>query len=1090
MTPRLIHAVIATAALLAGSLSAAPVRGATLQSAEGPRALETITALPDLTKPHMPGRIIVGFEPSLSNAGRATVRATVGASNVRTLLGGARPAEIIALSSGTSVASAIKELWGKPGIRFVEPDYRVTSLVDPNDPLYSDAGLWGMRGPSSSTASPYGSRSDEAWAQGEIGSPSVYVGIIDEGIDVSHPDLVANIWTNPFDPANGRDDDGNGYVDDIHGWDFANDDNSVYDGGGNDSHGTHVAGTIGAVGGNGLGVAGVNWDVTMISAKFLGPSGGYISDAIDAVNYLTDLKRRHGINIVASSNSWGGGGFSQGLLDAVNAGGDEEILFVAAAGNSGTNNDSVPSYPSNLECTRPVAGGARGWDCVVAVAAIDANGSLASFSQYGATSVDLGAPGVNVLSTVPGADYEAYSGTSMATPHVSGAIALCAAQDASISAQELRSAITASATPTSSLSGKTVTGGRLNVASLIEMCSVAAAPIAGLPTSLSASSATRSTITLSWTDGVTNENQFEIQRAPRTGASCGTFATIGYAGRNATSYVNSGLSAETSYCYRVRGVSRYGGGSSTDWSATLTATTLPKPSPYSCSKVTYAWSEPTGGITLELGDDNAFSVDLPYAFKFFGAEYGSVIVSSNGILGFSSADSIATYENVGIPSVSAPNGIIAVLWDDLMQLGGATIRVETTGEAGSRTTAITWSGMRHYAERTNPSATVTFQALLSESDGRVRLNYQDVTFMDGSAAIDSARSATIGMEDESGDVSTRIAFGGNPLIPNSTAYECMPPQPPSSPTSVLAPSIIGDVAVGTTLKYEGGTFTGSPQPTVAPTWYRCIETAGGTPDTVPDGCTLIASRATYRVAVEDSGFALRVGVRATNSIGSAIRLSAARSVPLIAPVLRSAPALSGTARTGSNLSTSLGAWTVVGSEHAVQWYACTAQDRRTTSLPAGCTAIADATGTTFSVGPAQLGRYLRVRVIATNAAGSTATYSATSALVEAPAAAPTATRMPTISGTVRVGRALTAKAGSWTPSSGITYMYQWYRCSTSTTARVGAPGDGCVAIGAATTSTKYTVQSADVGHYLLALITATNSGGSSTAISATTSLVR
>lgn len=1089
MTPRLFRVILATAALLVGSISAAPVRGLAAKPAEEPAVASRASALPDLTKPHMAGRIIVGYEPNVSNAVRANVRATVGTSTARSLLGGARPAEIITLGAGRSVASAIKELWGKPGIRFVEPDYFVTSLVDPNDPLYGDAGLWGMRGPSSSAASPYGSRADEAWAQGEIGSPSVYVGIIDEGIDVSHPDLAANIWTNPFDPVNGRDDDGNGYVDDVHGWDFANDDNSVYDGGGNDSHGTHVAGTIGAVGGNSVGVAGVNWDVTMISAKFLGPGGGYISDAIDAVKYLTDLKRRHGINIVASSNSWGGGGFSQGLLDAINAGGDEEILFVAAAGNSGTNNDSSPSYPSNLECTRPAAGGTRGWDCVVAVAAIDANGNLANFSQYGATSVDLGAPGVNVLSTIPGADYEPYSGTSMATPHVSGALALCAAQDAAISAQELRSALAASTTSTSALVGKTVTGGRLNVAALIEMCSVAAAPIAGIPTALSASAATRSTITLSWTDGVTNENQFEIQRAPRSGVSCGTFVTVGYAGRNATSYVNGGLPAETSYCFRIRGVSRFGGGSATDWTTTLAAATLPKPSPYTCSKVSYSWTEPTGGIALELGDDSAFSVDIPYAFEFYGTEYESVIVSSNGLLGFSSADSIATFENVTIPTAAAPNGIVAVFWDDLMQMGGATIRVETVGDPGTRTTTITWSGMRHYAERTNPSATVTFQAQLSESDGRVRLNYQDVVFVGGSAAVDNGRSATIGLEDESGDIATRIAFGGSPLIANLTSYECTPPQPPSSPANILVPSIVGDIVVGATLRYEGGTFAGFPQPTVAPTWYRCIEAADGAPDAVPDGCTLISSRATYKVVVEDSGFALRVGVRATNAVGSAMQLSAARGVPLVAPVLRSAPSLSGTARTGSIISTSLGTWTVAGTEHALQWYACTTQDRRTTSLPAGCSAIAGATDTTFSVGPAQLGRYLRVSVVATNTAGSTTTYSPTSALVEAPPAAPTATRMPTISGTVRVGRALTARTGTWTPNSGISYAYQWYRCAIGASARAGTPADGCAAIGGASMA-RYTVQSADVGYYLQVMVTATNSGGSSTAISATTGLVR
>ena len=152
---------------------------------------------------------------------------------------------------------------------------------------------------------------------------------------------------------------------------------------------THVSGTIGGQGGNGIGVAGVNWQVSLISGKFLGSNGGYTSGAVSAVDYMTWLKVNKGLNIVATSNSWGGGGFSQALLDAINRGGDANILFIAAAGNSSSNNDVTDNFPSNYECTN---GGTRGWDCVIAVAAIDSSGNLASFSSYGATRVDLGAP--------------------------------------------------------------------------------------------------------------------------------------------------------------------------------------------------------------------------------------------------------------------------------------------------------------------------------------------------------------------------------------------------------------------------------------------------------------------------------------------------------------------------------------------------------------------------------------------------------------------------------------------------------------------------------------------------------------------------
>jgi len=233
----------------------------------------------------------------------------------------------------------------------------------------------------------------------------------------------------------------------------------VYDGPGDD-HGTHVSGTIGAEGGNGVGVVGVNWNVTLISGKFLGPFGGSTSDAVEAVDYMTDLKVRHGLNIVATNNSWGGGGFSQTLLDAISAGAAEDILFVAAAGNGGYNNDTSPSYPASYNTT---AG--AGYDGVIAVAAINNTGAKASFSQFGAQSVDLGAPGVGIWSTVPNG-YSSYDGTSMATPHVTGAVALLASRYPNASGLQIKTQLLRAALPTPSLAGKTATGGRLDLTKL------------------------------------------------------------------------------------------------------------------------------------------------------------------------------------------------------------------------------------------------------------------------------------------------------------------------------------------------------------------------------------------------------------------------------------------------------------------------------------------------------------------------------------------------------------------------------------------------------------------------------------------------
>ncbi|HEY7767676.1 S8 family peptidase [Longimicrobium sp.] len=453
----------------------APLALAACVDTQAPMMPDAESAAPSLSaaaaQEFVPGEVIVKFRAGASAAARgaalqrmnATVRERI-VTNAMRRNGDAEGLTVV--HSGLGTSAAIERLSADPNVEYAEPNWIYRHNATSNDTYFTNGSLWGMYGDASSPANQYGSQAAEAWAANHTGSRTVYVGIIDEGIQFDHPDLDANIWLNPFDPADGVDNDGNGYIDDQRGWDFANGDNSIYDGGTRgslDKHGTHVAGTIGGEGGNGTGVAGVNWSVTMISGKFLGRNGGTTTDAIKAVDYFTDLKTRHGLNIVATNNSWGGGGFSQALLDAINRGGNAGILFIAAAGNGGSdgvgdNNDAVASYPSNYACT---ANGS--YDCVLAVASITNAGARSNFSNYGATTVDIGAPGSGIYSSLPYNTYGSYSGTSMATPHVSGAAALYASTHAGASAASIRSAILSSAVPTASLSGKTVTGGRLNV---------------------------------------------------------------------------------------------------------------------------------------------------------------------------------------------------------------------------------------------------------------------------------------------------------------------------------------------------------------------------------------------------------------------------------------------------------------------------------------------------------------------------------------------------------------------------------------------------------------------------------------------------
>lgn len=414
--------------------------------------------------PHVPNQVLVQFRYGILDDDKESLRGRVQAQVEDVVVSQDRRSdfkgdlELWNLPPGLAIAQAVRDLQRDPTIEFVEPNWIYQHQATSNDPYYTNGSLWGMYGDGTSPSNPFGSQAGEAWVN-KTDCSSVYVGIIDEGMMFKHEELAGNVWTNPHDPVDGVDNDGNGYVDDTHGWDFAGNDNTIYDGSGDD-HGTHVSGTIAAKGVNSKGVAGVCWQIRLISVKFLGNNGGTTANAIKAVNYVTDLKTRHGLNIVATNNSWGGGGYSLGLYNAIESAGVANILFVAAAGNSGVNMESSPQYPASY----PNAN-------IISVAAIDNLGNLASWSNYGSTSVDLGAPGVSIWSTVPNkrgqSSYSSYSGTSMATPHVTGAAALYAAAHPGVTAAAIKGAILSTVVPTGSLGGKTVTGGRLNISAAV-----------------------------------------------------------------------------------------------------------------------------------------------------------------------------------------------------------------------------------------------------------------------------------------------------------------------------------------------------------------------------------------------------------------------------------------------------------------------------------------------------------------------------------------------------------------------------------------------------------------------------------------------
>jgi hypothetical protein len=417
-------------------------------------------------RPFVQGELLVQFKPGASESAKNAALSKQGAKAAQKLLAKAARKDAkgdlvhARLGKGKKVnAALIASLAADPAVEFVEPNwiYR-PQIANPRDPGLSM--LWGMQGATTSPTSPYGSGALAAWNAGALCSNKVHIGIIDEGVMTTHGDLRANIWINPGESTriDRRDNDRNGFVDDSHGWDFAANNASVYDGPADD-HGTHVAGTVAAVANNGAGVFGVCPTAKLITAKFLGANGGTTAGAVKAINYLTKLKLAKKINLVATNNSWGGGGYSQALYDAIKAAGNANILFVAAAGNSGLNIDKTPSYPASYKLPN-----------VISVGAIDKAGRRASFSNYGVNNVHIAAPGVSIVSTVPtrtgAAGYAYMSGTSMAAPHVAGAAALYASLNPCATAAQIRTALLRLAVRDPQLTGAVQLNRRLDVSKI------------------------------------------------------------------------------------------------------------------------------------------------------------------------------------------------------------------------------------------------------------------------------------------------------------------------------------------------------------------------------------------------------------------------------------------------------------------------------------------------------------------------------------------------------------------------------------------------------------------------------------------------
>lgn len=426
--------------------------------------------------PHIQGEVLVKVHPN--SMGKFLAMKSLLGLEVKKELNLHSGKLLLIKSQTRSASEMVVNLETLPEVQYAEPNYlyqiisplssfehflsrsqrETHSSSAPLDPLYYK--LWGMSNSGANEPDRNGGMStnpgvrgadieaENAW-QISTGNKKVVIAVIDTGIDYNHPDLKNNIWINDREiPGNGIDDDQNGYIDDVHGWNAQRDNGNPMDG---NAHGTHCSGTIGAEHNNGIGVSGVMNEVSLMAIKFLSDEGsGSLADAVEAIDYATKM------NVDIMSNSWGGGGFSQALYDSISAAKDKGIIFVAAAGNDQNNNDSRPSYPASYQLEN-----------VISVASHTAQDTLSSFSNFGRRSVHVAAPGSNILSTVPGGDYKVFSGTSMATPHVSGVIGLFLSENGRVPVSDLRNRLMATSEPVAAYRKTTISGGRVNAYNLL-----------------------------------------------------------------------------------------------------------------------------------------------------------------------------------------------------------------------------------------------------------------------------------------------------------------------------------------------------------------------------------------------------------------------------------------------------------------------------------------------------------------------------------------------------------------------------------------------------------------------------------------------
>ncbi len=608
---------------------------------------------------------------------------------------------------------------------YAEPDYIYHALDTVNDPRFSD--LWALENVGQQGGKIDADINAQSMWDIQKGNPNVVVGIIDTGVDYTHQDLTESMWTNSGEIAgNGRDDDNNGYIDDIHGVNAIKDNGDPMD---DNIHGTHVAGTIGARGNNNLGVVGVARDIRIAACKFLSKSGsGGISDAIQCMEYFHKLKTRsqNPVNIVATNNSWGGGSSSQAMFDAIKAHEQSGILFIAAAGNESNNNDQSPSFPANYAVPN-----------VISVAATDRFDELASFSNYGKRTVHVAAPGVKILSTVPNQGYSELSGTSMATPHVTGLAAIIASQDAALGYRGIKRLILTGGTRIPAATTTTITGRRIRGADTNGDGSLTCKNQTFTERQTPAENSVRLVLGEQIFLSAVYMNCAQIGGSFNVYSNGTTRVDLNDNGEFGDITANDGI-------FALAWTPERGGVYSLKFSESDTVVVNVGDHQagdyHAHDDVAFEYTY-IGGERLGAQDDTIHAIRSPFAIPFNGDSEGffNLYISSNGTISFSDSAEPG-YNNLNLPQ-SHFSTLIAPLWDDLIfDQSRADIYVEVLGASPHRSLVVEWWKVRRF----NASGIGAFQVIFHEDSPDIRFNYLDTNFSHSS--FNSGKSATVGVQ--------------------------------------------------------------------------------------------------------------------------------------------------------------------------------------------------------------------------------------------------------------------------------------------------------------------------------------------------------